>query len=314
VLFGEEYPGRPVDAPRSRVVLRAWWLARLVDHADQAALALFVVPALTGALGVAAVVTGRYDGWQSVGWVRTATGYGTYGIVTLLLLAYALGVAAFRVPATRRSLGILWDLGAFWPRAVHPLAAPCYAERTVPDLVHRVRWYADEGDRPDGEAAAIGIAGRYPGGRVVLAGHSQGSVIAVAALLQLPVEARGHVAFLTYGSVLRRLYARYFPAYFSVTLLADLAGTLTGGDGTRWRNLWRTSDYLGGPLERGPLPGDPRVGAASPLAGTDVRLTDPRYDDWPGDLTPPAIRRHSGYPADPRFREEVATLAGMVPG
>jgi hypothetical protein len=329
VLFRAEYRDARVTDPRSRSILRAWWLARLVDHVDQAVLALLALPALAALVAVAAVLAGWPDAWQRIGFVRSATGLGTYGIVLLIVLAYLVGAAAFRATATRRSVGILWDLGAFWPRAVHPLAAPCYAERTVPDLVNRVTWYVREGDRPDGEAAALGTAGRYPGGRVVLAGHSQGSVIAAAAVLQLRPHVRAGVALLTYGSVLRRLYSRYFPAYVPVTLLGDLAAELGGHRG--WRNLWRTSDYLGGPVERGPLrlapeppdrePPDPapaRRGPADPhddgpLAGVDVHLTDPRYHRWPGDLVWPAVRRHSGYPADPRFREEVAALGAALP-
>jgi hypothetical protein len=38
----------------------------------------------------------------------------------------------------RQTVGIVWDVTTFWPRAAHPLAPPCYSERAVPHLVTRV--------------------------------------------------------------------------------------------------------------------------------------------------------------------------------
>ena len=67
--------------------------------------------------------------------------WGAYFTVLGLLGLVAVAAAAFRVPATRRVVGIVWDVASFWPRSCHPLAAPCYAERTVPDLVTRVHYH-----------------------------------------------------------------------------------------------------------------------------------------------------------------------------
>ena len=53
-------------------------------------------------------------------------------LVTLLRLDYS-------NTAQRKTIGALWDVGTFWPRAVHPLAPPCYAERAVPEVVDRIR-------------------------------------------------------------------------------------------------------------------------------------------------------------------------------
>src|SRR6185369_10257679 len=96
-------------------------------------------------------------------------------------------------------------------------------------------------------------------GGVVLSGHSQGSVLVAAAVLQLPAAARRRTALLTYGSPLRRLYARAFPAYLNDDVLTEVGRAVAGPDGDpRWRNLWRDSDPIGGPVGIG-----------------DIRFTDP---------------------------------------
>ena len=49
-----------------------------------------------------------------------------------------LGLLVYRNDTVRRSVGVLWDIGTFWPRAAHRLAPPSYAERAVPELQTRV--------------------------------------------------------------------------------------------------------------------------------------------------------------------------------
>jgi hypothetical protein len=313
--LGEEYPDAARTPRRDAQILRVWWEARLVDHAGRL-VGVLVVPVLAFAVVVAvagaaqrrfAVALRFIDGMVERPQVVAV---GAYLVVGFLLLFVALGALAFRTAATRRSVGILWDLASFWPRAAHPLGAPCYAERAIPDLLTRVRWYVGGRDPSD-----------YPAGAVVLAGHSQGTVIGVALLAQLATADRldpaagpvlPHVAFLGYGSVLRRLYARYFPAYFGHDVLARLGTDLTGDTAAcRWRNLWRRSDHLGGPIDLDPWhvmePGLPRADRR------DRRLVDPRYDPVPGDLTPPPPGRHSHYPRDPAFQAAVDELAELLP-
>jgi hypothetical protein len=312
-LLRVEYPDVPRDPARDAQILRIWWLARLVDHVG-ALLGVFLAPVIAFAVTVAVVVAvqGR-SGWAAqlltdATQAADLVAAGAYLVVGFLGLFILLGAVAFRVPATRRILGIVWDLASFWPRVAHPFAAPCYSERTLADLATRVRWY---------------VGGEH--GAEVLSGHSQGSVIGAALVAQLATadSLRGeqppvlpHVAFLTHGSVLRRLYARYFPAYFGVACLQRLATDLTstdpaaGSPGCRWRNLWRRSDHVGGPVDTDPWDAmDPDLPRRGP---TDIRLTDPQYRA-PGDLTPPAARRHSEYPADPEFQHAVGELAAMLP-
>ncbi|MGC4795685.1 hypothetical protein ACLQ3H_16395 [Micromonospora saelicesensis] len=53
--------------------------------------------------------------------------------------------------------------------------------------------------------------------------------MAAVAILQLPPQTLRRVALLTYGSPLRRLYARLFPAYLGYDVLRD------AGDRIEWR-------------------------------------------------------------------------------
>jgi hypothetical protein len=296
------YPQAHRTTARDDDIRKVFWKAQVVDRID--APLRVVIGLTTLAAGVATVGAlvrlapgvAALEAAGKVGWMIALGAYLASGLLVLLVL---LGLAVFRVPATRRSVGIIWDLASFWPRAVHPLAPPCYAERTVPDLKTRIRWHACGPGGSD-----------LPQGALVLAAHSQGTVISAAALIQMAPREDGpeileRVGFLSYGCVLRRLYSRYFPTYFSVDTLTDLEEKLDGraGQPARWTNLWRRSDYLGGPVGNG----------SGALAGCDVELTDPVYTPPPGDLAPPLPGRHSNYPRDPEFQRRVADLALLLP-
>jgi hypothetical protein len=111
--------------------------------------------------------------------------------------------------------------------------------------------------------------------------------------------------------VLRRLYARYFRVYFGPEVLDELASLMRADDQLRWRNLWRHSDYLGGPVASGPPGTGPD--ATGPIAGADIRLVDPAYPIPPGDTTYPRPYRHSNYWRDPAYGTAVRLLAAMLP-
>lgn len=292
---------------RRRSIERAMYvgamLERLLTFVGVLALA-GVVLTLSGAI-VLLKDYGFMDDIQGKGadWVPKAEAWGAYGAVLILLLLVTVTALAFRVPTTRRVVGIIWDVASFWPRACHPLAAPCYAERTVPDLVTRLHYLRTVEVRP-----------------VVLAGHSQGSVLSAAALFNL----RGHqnaqnavdgIALLTYGSVLRRLYARYFPVYFGVHRLQALQDTLTRNAAAqarpRWINLWRYTDYLGGQVTQGPPqpvcenPSNEMVQgllAEPPSTGPTTwewhSPDPPSFERRPGTTTYSAPGRHSNFSSD----------------
>ncbi|MEU8709220.1 hypothetical protein [Streptomyces sp. NPDC048565] len=230
---------------------------------------------LTGDVpGLAADSTGPFV--ESVAETAQSTGSWLTGFGVILLVA--LGRRAYRDVSARRTIGILWDVGTFWPRAAHPFAPPCYAERAVPDLSSRMSAWTG-----------------HTRGRLVISGHSQGSVLAAAAVWQLPDRARRRVALLTYGSPIERLYGRWFPAYFGRLPLEGLERSVHC-----WRNLWRATDPIGGPVriderdgqevDRGPLK-DPLVYGRT----TEHPLPEP-------------ILGHSDYQADPVFAVERAAL------
>jgi hypothetical protein len=310
VVEGQADGGRRISQ-RVRTIAQAWTRARLTDHAPvlltvmTGVLVAATVAGLVGYLQVTRVSGREVHGvwlWQHAAWLATA---GSWAIGALVVALITLGRAAYSNDHTRRTVGILWDLGTFWPRATHPLAPPCYSERTMPDLINRAGWLAPGEDD-----------------LVVLSAHSQGAVIAAALVLQLPPEQQRRTALLTYGNPLVRLYSRYFPAYFGRPVVR-WAGQALGGKPGRsdwpWRNLYRASDPIGGPVFCSYPAGErlyPGTGSISPGAGdnhdVDRQFLDPRFSPAPGDTADPPVRGHSGYFDDPYFwpcLEKVISLA-----
>ncbi|MEV7616223.1 hypothetical protein [Streptomyces sp. NPDC089799] len=292
----DEYPGQPYDRDRSRRIAAARATAGLTDSTPWFVAAVSGLTLVLGAGALAgARLTGEVPEEAARGthpWLEAAAGAaqdaGSWLIGFGFLLFVTWGRRAYRDASARRTIGILWDVGTFWPRAAHPFAPPCYAERAVPDLTWRITsWTA------------------RTGGHLVLSGHSQGSVLAAAAVWQLPPAVRRRVALLTHGSPLARLYGRWFPAYFGP---ADLAALHREVD--CWRNLWRATDPIGGPVlsgtgerGRGPGEGPAREGVdRGPLADP---LAYGRTELHP---LPAPILGHSDYPADPVFAAERTAL------
>lgn len=169
--------------------------------------------------------------------VRFDTGGVLWDVAAWLLPAALLAaVAAVRKattsPAMRRTIGTLWDILTFWPRRFHPLAVRPYAERAVPEFQGRVLEHVCGEGRP-----------------VAVSAHSQGSTLAFAALAPLDADAvLSQVALVTFGSPIGGLYAQLFPAYYGADQVDALKAKLLGGDGRGWRNFYRTTDPIGGPV------------------------------------------------------------------
>ncbi|MGW0563287.1 hypothetical protein ACWDZ4_22425 [Streptomyces sp. NPDC003016] len=288
-----EYPDAEPDSVRTRRIARVRAMAALTDRAPAL---IGLTSGATLLLGAAALVgawtTGKVPGRAAAGTpdfvasaAQAAQALGSWLIGVGFILFVTWGRRAYRDPAARRTIGILWDVGTFWPRAAHPFAPPCYAERAVPDLTWRMAGWTDR-----------------TGGRLVISGHSQGSVLAAAAVWQLPPRTRRRVALLTYGSPLERLYGRWFPAFFGTSCLEAL-----GGEVHCWRNLWRRTDPIGGPVRvkgGGQGPAVDRAALKDPLA----------YGRTREQPLPAPVLGHSDYQADPEFdRERAALLDRLSP-
>ncbi|MFG3250021.1 hypothetical protein [Streptomyces sp. NPDC048187] len=285
-----DHPGESGDPGRTRRIALTRATATLTDLAPvlvavtSAATLLLGAGALVGALTTGKVpgeaARGTYAAVQ--GAAQTAQELGSWLIGLGFILFVTWGRRAYKDASARRTIGILWDVGTFWPRAAHPFAPPCYAERAVPDLTWRMATWT-----------------RATGGRLVISGHSQGSVLAAAASWQLEPSARSRVALLTYGSPLERLYGRWFPAHFGPDALASLHEEVDC-----WRNLYRRTDPIGGPVR---LPGD--AGPAVDRAPLKDPLTYGRTEIHP---LPAPILGHSDYQADPAFVEERRRLLARL--
>jgi hypothetical protein len=208
-------------------------------------------------------------------------GVGLAGLAVPALMAFL--YSAWSDTTRRRLICIAWDIGTFWPRSYHPLAPPCYTERAIPELQRRMWWLHDNG------------------GRVMLTSHSQGTVLAAAALVQPGCRPTGdRPALITFGSPLIKLYGWGFPAYFGRALLGPLAAD-GAGQLNDWHNFHYPTDPIGGPVAAG-LPaacGDP----------VDIGYLDPAECYYVYGQAPPSAQGHSGYWADPRVWAEINRVA-----
>ncbi|MEV4121688.1 hypothetical protein [Micromonospora sp. NPDC049645] len=294
-VVDEDYPDAPTAvAPRLGVVRDIIARSHIAEEFGPVLIAFFVISSVglatvvldlvgIGPTQLAARISGEHDGKAVLAAYVTDAGIWITSLLVIGLLI--LGFRAYRSPETRRLVAVLWDLGTFWPRTVHPFAPPCYAARAVPELAKRVSALAEQGP-------------------VVISGHSHGSALAAATILQLPPALLPQVSLLTHGCPLRRIYARLYPAYLGQQTLCELGDRLDW----RWRNLWRDTDPIGGPLfgrhRDAPFP------CGNEATDTvDLRLRDPRAVTIdPADTVPPPIERHWPYNTQPQYQAAVREL------
>lgn len=254
-----------IVAARDRIraaVVRSWRLRVLTERAGWVLLVAVMMATLTVMAGATYVFS-------------TGEPPAEPALASLWMLGLAavpgLAVAAIRTAredrGVRRQLGRLWDVLAFWPRLTHPFAPPSYGEALVPAVAARVE----------------ALAGReHP---VILAGHSQGSIVAVATALQLPPGHR-HLHLVTYGSPVRLLYEGFFPFVFGgdegAIALATPSGAWPDDPEVRqpvtppstWHNVLALSEPIGTPLWQWSVDDDVATGGDG-LQGWDALLTLP---------------------------------------
>jgi hypothetical protein len=257
--------------------------------------------------------TATYGGFVGHAWT-----FGVQWSTAAVTASVGLLITSVVLAGSKKSLarpwGLLWDLMCFLPRAAHPFAPPCYTERVVPELRSRIdRWLGDDGSPS------------RPGRSVVLSAHSLGGVIAVAALLARwdgPAgDADPRVALLTYGTQLRAYFGRFFPELFGPAVLGTrsapaphvwrldpwtrapatpnppgytLADSLTTrGRTTRWRSLWRRTDFIGFPVD-------------------DYVPTPRQIDHVASEIAPDtymlAVAAHSGYPETAQYAVQLDVM------
>ncbi|MER7166871.1 hypothetical protein ABT336_12505 [Micromonospora sp. NPDC000207] len=286
-------PGNRLSAHelrRSRDVSTYRALHRLVGEEVLGLIGRYgVMSALIAVLACAAALSHERPHPMTVtGWhvaVKVVADVGDSLLGWLPAATAALGLLVYRNETVRRTVGVIWDVATFWPRGAHPLAPPCYAERAVPELQTRM-------------AGLLALPQHDPRriDGIILSGHSQGTVICAAVLLQLPASCRARIWFFSYGCQFTRLYGRVFPSYFGPEQLPLLTKPLCRPAG--WTNFWRATDPLGWAVAAG---------------GRDLPVRDPEalYPS-DGEVRDPPIRSHSGYPESPEFGVERARVARLL--
>lgn len=247
---------------------------------------------------------GLLSGVQADGGVaRLLINVGTYTLIGLAGLLFFLGRRALRTQDARRGANVVWDVVSFWPHSAHPFVPPAYSQFAVRELRNRILFHLGRLDAQPEQG---------PAQEVVVAAHSQGSLIAFAAMLWLSDEDAKRVGLLTFGSQLQVAFPRAFTAYVNVGLISAVYDQLDG----RWVNLYRETDPIAGPVlswKRTSMVGSAQrscsIGADGPQAddldqatgrresGNDWRLLDPVPADPQRQLGAVVrMSRHSGFP------------------
>jgi hypothetical protein len=305
-------------------VIRAVFVARLKNRVSLLVIVFVIVGLLisgvqvyemTGCSGKACPLAPGFLDWLSE--PRTGKSLavpvinlGAYVFVAGAGLVVTISRGALKNSAARRAINVVWDIFSFWPHATHPFTPRPYSRWTVVELRNRIVVHLESGRD------------------VVVCAHSQGSVIAFAALLLLTDQQRDRVALLTCGSQLRVIYPRAFPGYFNYRAVAWMFKAL----GSRWINLYRWTDPLAGPVlswrhrdgesRHFPLAVDnesvadcwPPDEDRTRKSGNDWLLIDPVPYDAAVETGPVyAVHGHHDYWLDPGWKRAITALRPQQP-
>lgn len=179
-------------------------------------------------------------------------------LITVLFFAFG-----WTSPAVRNVFGMIADVLGFWPVEAHPLGGRDYRLDVVSGLHSFLDAHAED--------------------KVVLVGHSQGSVIAAWVAHERPPDDRSRLALVTCGCPLSSLYRTFFPGTFNDAFFRRARESVYS-----WDNLWRDTDPIGTALPNPAGSGRQSLGTA----GSDSNLTieNTRIED--NEDTP---RGHSDY-------------------
>lgn len=287
-------PGCAVDGlpPSMRKPLaRARFLAIL---ARRGGLIAVLIAASIYLVGAAAVVLRVDWAWFPELGPATDTGAPLYQVGAYVLPALALLLVQLvrkGRKGARTFASTLWDVFTFWPRRFSPLAVRPYSERAVPELQGRILHHTQH---------------RVDPCPLVLAVHSQGSVLAFAALSPMSAGQLERVALVTYGSPISSIYAMFFPAYFGPAEVTALRAKLPESAG--WRNFFRRTDPIGGPVFADTASPEHDTEILDPFQGPATDLADataPRERDAAPWLR---VSGHSYYEQEPALKEWVKSV------
>jgi hypothetical protein len=216
------------EAPVLSTAARSVWISRRVAsllRRAEASTAWLAAAVLVGLVFSVVLNAAWLLGWSGLaGLWPVVRGTGTVGLWVAVMLVAAIAILSGRDQS--RPAGLLWDLMCFLPTQAHPFGPPCYSERVVPEVTDRVAEWLTEHD--DGMR------------RVVLSAHSMGAVLSVCVLFHLSAtgmtQARlRRVGLLSYGSQLRRYFARFFPQVLGPEVLSIVPAPPPSPDG---RDPW----------------------------------------------------------------------------
>ncbi|NLS08498.1 hypothetical protein HGQ17_00445 [Nesterenkonia sp. MY13] len=265
-------------------------------HRASVLLVLFAATFLISGIAAGAL---RFEPVSATDWLQAPQQGVLVGIAMVVLPGLAVASMALIYLSTtrrtlRRTVAIIWDVLTFWPRRFHPFAVRPYSERVVPEFQEHIRKAVQEA------------------GGVVVSAHSQGSVIAFASLAPLPEEVVQRVALVTYGSPVSTLYGQIFPAYCGSGAVRDLHQHL--GTGPGWKNLYRLTDAIGGPViqqmdptmdQELPDPAEETVSGGGSQAEVRTELEAPRQP-WS------EIAGHGDYRREEAYHQAVEEFADKL--